>query len=118
MKLSISHLCTCLPDYFTGHHSAYLQISVEPKMTLRDVRDRMRETLRHGEIQGGGRLAFLLNGDFVGAANEKEADKAVRAAFAAIARVKGVKPRQRTVDFFEDADRDAEIYAYFAINEV
>lgn len=121
MKLELVHADTCLPDYWGGHHKAHISINVWPGMTLRDIKESLRNELRWGAIAGNNTCARMLASDFVLPEHEKLADQYVRAAHAAINRIKPAKKGQRK--FFTDLenqneDCDYSIYAYFVFVEL
>ncbi len=116
-KIIISHVDTCLPDYWGGHHLAHFQIPIYPRMTIKDLRREMENELRMGAIGGSSRLAYLLSADMVKPEEEKEADKVVKACYAAIKRVK--KTKRGNGFLFKDIETgdDCETcYAFFVID--
>lgn len=85
-------------------------------MTLKQIKESLAYEVRQGAIAGSERLAYLLSSDFVSPEEEKEADKAVKAAYAAIRRIKpAVKGKRKFfTDLEKDIDDDCEsVYAYF-----
>lgn len=115
MKLEICHYDTCLPDYFSGHHNAYIQIPAYNGMSLKEVKQGLRNEIAMGAVGGNDRIAYLLSSDYVQPSEEKEATKAV---YAAINRMKPSKKGQRK--FFTDLEKDIDnvfdsVYAYFLI---
>lgn len=119
MKLEICHADTCLPDYWSGHHRAHVQIPVIPGMSGKDIREAIRSEISQGYVMGSDDIAFLLSADYVGADREADADKVTKAVYAAINRMRPARKGQRR--FFTDieAHDDAEtVYAFFVIVEV
>ena len=43
MKLECLHADTCLPDYWGGHHLAHVQIPVYRGMTLKAIKESIRD---------------------------------------------------------------------------
>jgi len=114
MKLECLHADTCLPDYWGGHHLAHIQIPVYRGMTLKAIKESIRNELRMGAIMGNDEIAGLLSDDFV--TDEKRADQVTRAAYAAVNRIKPNKKGQRR--FFTDLEEQDDdccdyVYAYF-----
>lgn len=120
MKLEIVHADTCLPDYWSGHHRAHVQIPVTPGMSLTDIREAIRSEIVQGAVAGSDDIAFLLSADYVGADREAEADKVTKATYAAINRMRPARKGQRR--FFTDIEtgeeHDDTVYAFFVIVEV
>lgn len=120
MKLEIVHVDTCLADYWCGHHKAHVQIPVYHGMTLREIKDALRHEIRHGAVIGSDNLARLLSADLVRPDEEKLADRAVRAAYAAINRLKPARKGQKK--FFLDLEKTNEseecVYAFFVFVEM
>lgn len=117
MKLECCHVDTCLPDYWSGHHLPHVAIPVYRGMTLKEIKDAIKHELRHGYVMGATETADLLRADWVPPEKEKAADRATKAAYAAVNRIKPAKPRQRK--FFLDlpeeteSDEDSTVYAFF-----
>lgn len=119
MKLELCHADTCLPDYWSGHHRAHVQIPVIPGMSGKDIREAIRSEISQGAVMGSDDIAFLLSADYVGADRDADADKVTRAVYAAINRMRPARKGQRR--FFTDIEAcdDAEtVYAFFVIVEV
>lgn len=116
MKLELCHADTCLPDYWGGHHRAHVQIAVWPGMTMKDIKEAIKSELSQGAVAGSDDLAFLLSTDYVGPEREKDADRATRAAYAAVNRMRPAKKGQRR--FFTDIELPPDdcldsVYAFF-----
>lgn len=119
MKLEICHADTCLPDYWSGHHRAHVQIPVIPGMSGKDIRESIRSEISQGAVMGSDDIAFLLSADYVGADRDADADKVTKAVYAAINRMRPARKGQRR--FFTDIEacEDSEtVYAFFVIVEV
>jgi len=123
MKFELNHADTCLPDYWSGHHLPHIQSPVYRDMSMKDIKQALRYELSMGCVMGSTDHARFLHDDFVGAENEKLADKVTRAAYAAINRIKPSKKGQRK--FFTDLDpwHDEDelgdsVYAYFVFVEI
>lgn len=120
MKLTIKHVNTCLPDYWSGHHQAYVQIPVWNGMTIRQVRLALRDEIRQGAVSGNDEIAHLLSWDLVPEGKEKEADQLTKAVYAAINRVK--QNGRGRKNLFPDLEKETDdycgsVYAYFLIEE-
>ncbi len=117
MKLECIHVDTCLPGYWGGHHLTHVQIPVYRGMTLKAIKESIREELCMGAVCGNDEIARLLSDDFV--ADEKRADQVTRAAYAAVNRIKPNKKGQRR--FFTDLEEQDDccdyVYAYFVFEE-
>lgn len=113
MKLECIHADTCLPDYWGGHHLAHVQIPVWRGMTLKAIKESIRDELRMGAVCGSDEIAGLLSDDYGN--DEKLADYVTRAAYAAVNRIKPARKGQRR--FFTDLEEQDEysesVYAYF-----
>ncbi len=111
MKLKISHVGACLPEYWGGHHRAHISICAWPGMTLRAIKEQLRMALRQGAVMGSCRLSHLLSSDIIKASEIKEADQATRAAYAAVGRIRPGKKGQRR--FFMDIEKGQMSYFVF-----
>lgn len=115
MKLELCHADTCLPDYWGGHHLAHVQIPVYRGMTLKEIKQAIREEVIQGAVEGCDRIALIIS-DSIEPEDEKEAEKVYRATMAAINRMKPAKKGQRR--FFTDIEAPADdcddtVYAFF-----
>ena len=72
-KLECAHVDTCLPDYWSGHHLPHVQIAVWRGMTMRQVKQAIRDELRQGAVMGSTDYARLLSADMVAPGEEKRA---------------------------------------------
>lgn len=122
MKLECIHIDTCLPDYWSGHHLTHIQIPVYKGMSLKEIKESLKDEIRiyGGGLGGNTRLNYLL-GDYVDPEDEKESYKAIKAVYAAINRIKPTKKGQRK--FFRDLDDQCEyddntVYAFFILREI
>lgn len=52
MKLECAHADTCLPDYWCGHHRPHVQIPVTPGMSLKAIKEEIRNALWQGAVSG------------------------------------------------------------------
>ena len=121
MKLEILHADTCLPDYWPGNYRAHVQIPVVPGMSGTEIRAAIKAEIMQGAVMGGDDIAFLLSADYVGADREHDADKATKAAYAAVNRMRPARKGQRR--FFTDIEtceeyEDSVVYAFFVFVEV
>lgn len=121
MKLKCSHVDTCLPCYWSGHHLPYVQIPVDRGMTLKEIKSRISEELRMGYVMGSDKDARLLSADIVNPEDEKQAYKLTKAAYAAVNRIKPSKKGQRkffiNLEKSDENDGSDSIYAYFVFIE-
>ena len=117
MKMTCAHVDTCLPDYWSGHHLAHVQIPVtRRKMSLAEIRRAIRSELAQGAVMGSCDEARLLSYDYV--SDEKRADAITRAAYAAVNRdVVGGRKGQRFVDAGVTEFGDETVYMYFVFKE-
>jgi hypothetical protein len=108
ITLSCIHYDTCLPDYFGGHHLAWVCVPVDKRTTFKELRDSLHSELNMGAIGGNEPLTRDDSGD--------AGDKWFKAAHAAINRdirpsVKGSRNPFRDL---EPADESEDcVYAYF-----
>lgn len=111
----------CLSDYWGGHHLPHVQIPVYKGMTLKEIKEAIRQAIRWGEVMGSCDAAYLLAAEWVGPDNEKAAERITRQAYAAINRIKPAKKGQRK--FFLDLEEQGEddcsesVYAFFVFVE-
>lgn len=114
MKMTCAHADTCLPDYWSGHHLAHVQIPVtRRKMSLSEIRRAIRSELAQGAVMGASDDARLLSDDYVN--DEKRADAVTRAAYAAVNRdVRGARKGQRYADTgVTEFGDDETVYMFF-----
>jgi len=121
IKLELNHVDTCLSCYWGGHHMPHVQIAVYPGIKLSEIKSAIRSELAEGAVMGSCDTARLLAADMVNPDEERAADQATRAAYAAINRMKPNQKGQRS--FFRDLEPqeedDAEsVYAYFVFAEI
>jgi len=112
------HADTCLPDYFGGHHLPHVQVLIWRGMTLRDIKQEIRNELRQGCVAGSCDAASMLQADHVSPQDEAMADALTRAAYAAVNKIKPQVKGQRK--FFLDLECDEEdpcVYAYFVLRD-
>lgn len=116
MKLNCVHADTCLPDYWSGHHRPHIAVPVHRDMTIRELRNALRDELRQGAVMGSGDDAYLLSSDLIPVEKVKQADALTRAAYAAIRRdVRMAKAGARHPfrDLEPSDDGGDSVYAYF-----
>jgi len=99
----------------------HVQIAVYPGIKLSEIKSAIRSELAEGAVMGSCDTARLLAADMVNPDEERAADQATRAAYAAINRMKPNQKGQRS--FFRDLEPqeedDAEsVYAYFVFAEI
>jgi len=117
-KIVISHVDTCLSDYWGGHHLAHIQIPVYNGMQIRELRQSIRNEVGQGAIAGSSDLAFLLAADYVGPDRAEDAERAFKKTLAALNRVKQAKRGRRNL--FPDLEKETDdcceqVYAFFII---
>lgn len=110
MKLECVCADICLPDYWSGHHLPHVAIPVYRNMKLCDVKDALKNELRLGAVAGSSDDARLLAADCVLPEEEAKSDRLVRAAHAAINRLKPAKKGARVL--FRDLETDDDEYGY------
>lgn len=120
MRLECCHADTCLPDYWSGHHLPHVAIPVYRGMTLNEIKDAIKDELRNGCVMGSTELAYLLSADWVPPEKEKAANKATKAAYAAVNRLKPARKGQRRFFLYlpEETDEYSTVYAYFVFREM
>lgn len=122
MKLELCHADTCLPDYWSGHHKAHLQVPVDGSTTMRELRDMLRDELRQGAVAGSDEIASLLSADFVKPEEERKADQVTRAAYAAVNRLRLQPGKRRPFPNLEKRaepyDDSESVYAFFVFMEL
>lgn len=124
MKLELVHADTCLADFWPGHHKAHVMIPVYHGMTLRAIKDALRNEINSGAVMGSDDLARLLSAHVVRPEEEKLVERAIRAAHAAINRLKPARKGQKR--FFldlEETDESEEcmeepVFAFFVFVEI
>lgn len=123
MKITCSHVDTCLPDYWGGHHLPHVQVAVWRGISPKQLRELIFDELRQGAVMGGTDNARLLSADLVRPDEEKQADRVTRAAYAAVNR--DVRPiKKGTRRLFLDIEPEPvddgfdSVYAYFVFREV
>ena len=95
VKLVCRHVDTCLSCYWRGHDLPYVSILVHKNMSLKNIKEALRNELQFGYVGGDGDDAHLLSNDFVQPGDEILADQLTKAAYAAINRMKlGKKVRE------------------------
>lgn len=126
MKLECIHAATCLPDYWSGHHLAHVQIPVWKGMDLDDIKSSLKAELDVNAVAGSDDIAQLLSDapipDHLPAGADDDAYEAARAAINAI---QPLDPAQTT--FFNDLEEEPEdpsgfedaatVYAFFVFRE-
>jgi hypothetical protein len=122
IKFECCHADTCLSDYWSGHHLPHVQIPVYRGMTLKDVKNAIRSELSQGAVMGSTDNARLLSDDMVRPDEEKQADRVIRAVYAAVNRMRLADPRKRNLfmDLEESEENDCceSVYAFFVFVEI
>lgn len=111
MKLYCHPVDTCLPDYWSGHHKAHVQIPVYRGMTINAVKNAIISELHEGAIAGSDVIADKL----------RDYDDAVfNAAIAAVKRdVKHAQKGRRKLfmDLPEYDENDESVCSFFVFSE-
>lgn len=112
-KLECAHVSTCLPDYFGGHHLAWVCIPIYKALSLVEIKSAIRSELNQGAIGGSDERTRDDSGEI--------GDAWFYRAHAAVNRIKPTKKGQRR--FFADVETpngdESEdcVYAYFVFCE-
>lgn len=113
-QLECVHVDTCLPDYFSGHHLAWVCIPVYKTLSLKEIKAALHSELNQGAIGGNDERTSDDSGD-VG-------DAWFYRAHAAVNRIKPSKKGQRQfftdIDTPDDDDMPDCVYAYFVFREM
>lgn len=121
MKYECCHVDTCLPDYWSGHHLPHVQIPVYKGMSLKAIKQVLKDELRWGYVMGNSEEARLLSADFIKPEEVAKANMLTRKAYAAVNRLAPGKKGQRRF-FLDLEENDGEccdsVYAYFVFVEV
>lgn len=119
-KFIWSHVSTCLPDYWQGCDTPYVQIAIPHKgMTFKALREAIRKEIRTGLVQGSGQDAMLLAADYIAdAKQERIAIILTRAAYAAVNRMTFGGKRRLFQDITYTHDDCGTVYAYFKLTEI
>ena len=110
-QLECRYVDTCLPDYFSGHHLAWICIPIYKAMSLAEIKSAIHSELTQGAIGGSDKRTRDDSGEI--------GDTWFYRAHAAVDRIKPSKKGQRR--FFADVpiddDADYSVYAYFVFGE-
>jgi hypothetical protein len=122
IKFECAHADTCLPDYWSGHHLPHVQIPVWRGMTLGQVKREIRSELSQGAVMGSSDNARMLYADMVREDEVKQAHRVIRAAYAAVNRMRLADSHKRKLfmDLEESTDDDCSdsVYAFFVFVEI
>lgn len=106
--LACQHAGTMLPDYWSGHHLAHIQVPVYRDTTITQLRAALHSELNEGAIAGSDRRTRDDAEDF---------DNWLKAAHAAIDRDVRLKHPRTTMRPFRhleaQLDDDYSVYAFF-----
>jgi len=110
--LECSHVDTCLPDYWSGHHLAHVHIPVYHGMKLSEIKRELCNELNIGAIAGNDERT---NDD------HELNDQWHKAAMAAVNKIKPNVKNQRR--FFMELEKQTEdddfaVYAFFVFVEL
>lgn len=108
--LECVHSDTCLPDYWSGHHAAHIQVPVWHGMHISELKSALHSELNQGAVMGSDDRTRDDSGDI--------GDVWHKRAHAAINRIKpAVKGKRRLFNDLdkvpEDDDTCDTVYAYF-----
>lgn len=107
--LEAAHVDTCLPELWTGHHLAHVQIPVYRGMSLKEIKESLHNELNMGAVMGSDERTRDDSG--------AEGDKWYKSAHAAINKIKPRIKGQRK--FFMDLEEESDeeyidnVYAFF-----
>ena len=122
IKFECCHADTCLSDYWSGHHLPHVQIPVWRGMTLKDVKSALRDELSQSAVMGSSDNARMLYADMVREDEVKQAHRVIRAAYAAVNRMRLADKQKRKLfmDLEESTDDDCSdsVYAFFVFVEI
>ena len=122
IKFECCHADTCLSDYWSGHHLPHVQIPVWRGMTLKDVKSALRDELSQSAVMGSSDNARMLYADMVREDEVKQAYRVIRAAYAAVNRMRLADKQKRKLfmDLEESTDDDCSdsVYAFFVFVEI
>ena len=108
-KLTCFHVDTCLPDYWSGHHLATLQVPVYNGMKLKELKAALHSELNQGAVAGNEPLAFDDSGE--------DGDKWYSKAHAAVNRITLANKAKRNLFPQLDKIEDCEsVYAFFVFD--
>ena len=111
--LACQHAGTMLPDYWSGHHLAHIQVPVDRGTTITQLRAALHSELSQGAIAGSDRRTRDDVDEF---------GAWLKAAHAAIDRDVRLKHPRTTLRPFRDLeaqlDGDYSVYAYFVFADL
>lgn len=111
--LACQHAGTMLPDYWSGHHLAYIQVPVGRDTTITQLRAALHSELNEGAIAGSDRRTRD---------DAEEFDDWLKAAHAAIDRDVRLNHPRTTLRPFRDLgaqlDDDYSVYAFFVFADL
>jgi len=99
-KFTLSHVDTCLPDYWGGHHLPVLQIPVWPGMSLSDIKSALHSELSEGAIGGNAPWEVTESALFY---------------FLARRAIDALEGRAAEDKYFTDIDESDSVYAFFVL---
>ena len=112
-QLECVHVDTCLPDYFGGHHLAWVCIPIYKALSLAEIKYALHSELNQGAIGGSDKRTRDNSGEI--------GDTWFYRAHAAVDRIKPSKKGQRRffadVETPDDDESDNCVYAYFVFCE-
>lgn len=108
--LECVHVDTCLPDFWSGHHLAHVQIPVYKGIHISEVKRQLHSELSQGAVMGSNPLTQDDSGD--------DGDKWYKKAHAAVNRIQpSIKGKRRMFDDLDEIPDDDDncdtVYAYF-----
>lgn len=112
--LECVHLDTCLPDYWGGHHLAWVCIPIYKALSLAEIKSAIHSELNQGAIGGSDERTRDDSGEI--------GDTWFYRAHAAVNKIKPSKKGKRRfftdVETPKDDESDNCVYAYFVFREV
>ena len=112
-QLECLHIDTCLPDYFGGHHLAWICIPIYKALSLSEIKSAIHSELNQGAIGGNDERTRDDSGEI--------GDAWFYRAHAAVDRIKPSKKGQRkfftNIEFPSEDYADECVYAYFVFRD-